>query len=190
MNILIDNFDSFTFNLFQLIQQTGATCHVFRNNEISLCEIKELAPARIFISPGPGHPSAAGITLPLIKKFAGRIPIFGVCLGHQAIAQAFGARIRKAPQAKHGIVSKIHHDKKGIFQNLPSIIQATRYHSLEVAGEDLPECLDVTCRSEDGVIMGLRHKRFLIESVQFHPESIATEFGKDMIEQFIHRGSL
>jgi len=187
MILLIDNYDSFTFNLYQLIVSAGAPCLVVRNDQITISEIEALAPKKIVLSPGPGNPLSTGITLSVILHFAGLIPIFGVCLGHQAIGQAFGAKVIRAKTAIHGKRSKILHNGTGIFENLPPSIMATRYHSLVVDRASLPDCLEVTSQTEDGLIMGLRHRSLPIEGVQFHPESIATESGELMVETFLRR---
>jgi anthranilate synthase/aminodeoxychorismate synthase-like glutamine amidotransferase len=182
MILLIDNYDSFTFNLYQMIEIGGAHCQVVRNDQITIAEIENLKPDKIVLSPGPGNPMSAGISLSVIQHFAGKIPIFGVCLGHQAIGQAFGGKVVKAKKAMHGKRSKISHDGRGVFNGLLHPIMATRYHSLIVERESLPDCLEITCQTDDGVIMGLRHRFLPIESVQFHPESIATENGQLMID--------
>jgi anthranilate synthase/aminodeoxychorismate synthase-like glutamine amidotransferase len=187
MILLIDNYDSFTFNLYQLIEQLGRHCKVVRNDQISIAEIEDLAPSQIVISPGPGRPDEAGITLDVIRAFQGRLPILGVCLGHQAIGQVFGAKVVKATSPKHGKRSEIQHQERGVFAGLRSPLLATRYHSLIVEKASLPECLEITSEAEGGVIMGLRHRHFDIEGVQFHPESIATEFGAELMENFLRR---
>ena len=185
MTLLVDNYDSFTFNLFQIISAAGETCKVIRNDKITLQEIEDLKPQNIVLSPGPGTPDAAGITLDVINQFSNRIPILGVCLGHQALAQAFGGEVRRAKTPRHGEISSIYHDQKGLFKNLPNPLKATRYHSLEVNKNNLPLCLEVTSQSEDGVVMGLRHKIYPLEGLQFHPESVATQCGEQMIHRFL-----
>lgn len=190
MLLMIDNYDSFTFNLVQYLGELGVEVQVFRNDEIGLEQIADLAPKKIVISPGPCTPDQAGISVPLIQKFAGRIPILGVCLGHQSIGQAFGGSIVKARQVMHGKTSPIHHREQGVFAGLGMPFQATRYHSLIVAEADLPEALEITAwtRKEDGTrdeIMGLRHRAYPIQGVQFHPESILTRQGHDLLRNFI-----
>jgi para-aminobenzoate synthetase component 2 len=187
MILLIDNYDSFTFNLYQLIEKLGYACKVVRNDQINIEEIEVLAPSQIVLSPGPGRPEDAGITLEVIRVFQGRIPILGVCLGHQAIGQVYGAKVVKALSPKHGKRSQITHQQRGVFAGVTSPFLATRYHSLVVERVSLPTCLEITSESEGGVIMGLRHKEFDIEGVQFHPESIATEYGSELIQNFLQR---
>src|SRR5919106_1705659 len=179
MLLVIDNYDSFTYNLVQYLGELGEQPEVRRNDQVTLEEIESnLNPSRILVSPGPGTPDDAGITLALIERFAGRIPILGVCLGHQAIGQAFGGRVVRAPVLMHGKASEICHDGKTIFAGLEDHFQAGRYHSLIVERESLPECLEVSAFTEDNTIMGLRHREFKVEGVQFHPESILTTHGK------------
>jgi len=185
MLLMIDNYDSFTFNLVQYLGELGEDPRVFRNDAITVDEIIRLAPGRIVISPGPGRPEKAGIIIETITRLAGRIPILGVCLGHQAIGMAFGGCVAFAPSLMHGKTSKIHHDGKTIFRDLANPFQATRYHSLVVSPEGLPECLEISATTSDGIIMGLRHRRHAVEGVQFHPESILTEVGKDLLANFI-----
>jgi anthranilate synthase/aminodeoxychorismate synthase-like glutamine amidotransferase len=185
MIAMIDNYDSFTYNLVQYLEELGAPVRVFRNDEITLDEVGALRPSHIVISPGPCTPNEAGITLRLIEKAAGRIPLLGVCLGHQAIGQAFGGKVVRAKQVMHGKVSQIRHDARGLFSNLPPGFIATRYHSLVVERASLPACLSVTAESEDGEIMGLRHRELPIEGVQFHPEALLTEHGHRMLQNFI-----
>jgi anthranilate synthase/aminodeoxychorismate synthase-like glutamine amidotransferase len=185
MIFLIDNYDSFTFNLFQHLSELGAQVLVRRNDRFTLEEIEDLDPAAIVISPGPGRPSEAGLTPEVIERFAGRYPILGVCLGHQAIGEGFGGRIVRAPSLFHGKVSEIHHDGKGIFAGLPNPFPATRYHSLVVDPESVPRSLEVTARTADGVIMGLRHRDLPVEGVQFHPESALTPDGKSLLKNFL-----
>jgi len=186
MILVIDNYDSFTFNLVQYLGEMGQELRVFRNDAIRLSEIESLAPANIVLSPGPGRPENSGIIIPLIREFAGKIPILGVCLGHQAIGAAFGGDVVQAPQIMHGKTSDIFHDGRTIFSDLPNPFRATRYHSLVVAPETLPACLEVSAKTGDGVIMGLRHRGMTVEGVQFHPESILTETGKKMLSNFLN----
>ena len=185
MILMIDNYDSFTYNLVQYLGELGAQVEVFRNDGISIGEIEALKPSRIVISPGPCTPNEAGITLGLIGKFAGRVPILGVCLGHQAIGQAFGGKVVRAKRVMHGKNSRIRHDGKGVFAGLPDSFSATRYHSLVVERATLPECLAVSAESEDGEIMGLRHRALAVEGVQFHPEALLTEHGHAMLKNFL-----
>jgi anthranilate synthase/aminodeoxychorismate synthase-like glutamine amidotransferase len=190
MIAMIDNYDSFTYNLVQYLEELGVPVRVFRNDEIAIDEVEALHPSHIVISPGPCTPNEAGITLGLIEKLAGRIPLLGVCLGHQAIGQAFGGKVVRAKQVMHGKVSQIRHDSKGVFSSLPPAFLATRYHSLVVERASLPACLTVTAESEDGEIMGLRHRELPIEGVQFHPEALLTEHGHKLLQNFIEeRGS-
>jgi len=185
MLLLLDNYDSFTYNLAQLLGQMGQQLLVRRNDRITLDEIAALHPERIVISPGPCTPREAGISEDLIRRFAGKIPILGVCLGHQAIGEAFGGRIIRAPRLMHGKTSEILHDGKTVFRGLPRPFTATRYHSLIVDRRSLPRCLSISAETADGVIMGLRHRRFLVEGVQFHPESILTSSGPSLLENFL-----
>ena len=187
MILLIDNYDSFTFNLYQYLAELGAEVVVKRNDKITLDEVAELAPERIVISPGPCTPNEAGISVDLIRRFAGEVPILGVCLGHQSLAVAFGGNVVNAPSLMHGKISSGSHDGRGVFQGLPSPFVATRYHSLVVDQETLPDCLEVTARSETDLIMGLRHRIYDAEGVQFHPESILTTVGKDLLANFLGR---
>lgn len=187
MILMIDNYDSFTYNLVQYLSELGEQVEVRRNDQISLDELKQLAPKAIVISPGPCTPSEAGISLELVDELAGQFPILGVCLGHQSICQSFGATIVHAPQLMHGKTSKIDHTGKGVFKDLPNPFTATRYHSLVVDEDTLPDCLEITARTEDQQIMGVLHKELLIEGVQFHPESIATEHGHEMLKNFLDR---
>ncbi|HVB65190.1 MAG TPA: aminodeoxychorismate/anthranilate synthase component II [Nitrolancea sp.] len=187
MILLIDNYDSFTFNLYQYLAELGADVVVKRNDKITVDEIAVLAPERIVISPGPRTPAEAGISVDLIRRFAGNVPILGVCLGHQSLAVAFGGLVVNAPSLMHGKISSVSHDGRGIFRGLPSPFVATRYHSLVVDQESLPDCLEVSARSETGLIMGLRHRIHDIEGVQFHPESILTAVGKDLLSNFLGR---
>ena len=185
MILMIDNYDSFTYNLVQYLGELGEEVAVYRNDEIALDKIAQLKPAHIVISPGPCTPNEAGVSVPLIKRFAGEIPILGVCLGHPSIGQAFGGRIVHAKKLMHGKTSQIRHSERGVFRNLPNPFQATRYHSLEIERESLPDCLEVTAWTEDGEVMGVRHKQLKIEGVQFHPESILTEHGHDLLRNFL-----
>ncbi|MEH6940669.1 aminodeoxychorismate/anthranilate synthase component II [Bacillus sp. JJ722] len=185
MILMIDNYDSFTFNLVQYLGEMGQELIVKRNDEITIAEIEELQPSFIMISPGPCSPNEAGISLQVIEHFAGVIPIFGVCLGQQAIGQAFGADVVRAERLMHGKTSPVFHDGKTIFQGIPNPFQATRYHSLIVKKETLPSCFEISAWTEEGEIMAIRHKELPIEGVQFHPESIMTEYGKEQLEQFL-----
>ncbi len=185
MVFIVDNYDSFTYNLVQYLGELGAEIEVRRNDSVTLEEIERLNPERIVISPGPKTPSQAGICLELLRRFVGRKPILGVCLGHQAIGQAFGGRVIRAPQLMHGKTSLITHDGKTLFAGLPNPFPATRYHSLIVELESLPPCLEVSATSPEGLIMGLRHKEAKVEGVQFHPESILTESGKQLLANFL-----
>ena len=185
MILVIDNYDSFTYNLVQYLGELGAELTVRRNDQMTVTEIESLAPERIVISPGPKTPTEAGICLDVIKTFSGRVPILGVCLGHQAIGQAFGGRVIRAPELMHGKTSLVSHDGKTIFAGLPSPFSATRYHSLIVERESLPACLEISATAPDGLIMGLRHRTMKVEGVQFHPESILTEVGKDLLANFL-----
>lgn len=184
--LMIDNFDSFTYNLVQYFGDLGAEIQVFRNNAIAVEAIQSHAPDGIVISPGPGTPDDSGITLDTIRVYAGKIPIFGVCLGHQAIGQAFGGKVVRAKELMHGKTSQIYHKGLGIFADLPSPLIATRYHSLVVAPESLPECLTVTANTMDGVIMGVQHKTLPVYGVQFHPESFLTVSGRPMLQNFLN----
>ena len=185
MILMIDNFDSFTYNLVQYFGELGADVRVYRNNGLTLQDIENLRPARIVISPGPRTPNEAGISLEAIRRFAGAIPILGVCLGHQAIGQAFGGKVVKAQRVMHGKVSSVSHDGKGVFAGLPDGFTATRYHSLAVERESLPDCLEVSAQSEEGEIMGLRHRSLPVEGLQFHPEALLTEHGHAMLKNFL-----
>ncbi|HEY7872395.1 MAG TPA: aminodeoxychorismate/anthranilate synthase component II [Rudaea sp.] len=190
MILMIDNYDSFTFNLVQYLGELGEDVRVARNDALSVADVRKLAPDRIVISPGPGTPDQAGVTLALIEKLGGEIPILGVCLGHQSIGQAFGGRVIRAPQIMHGKTSPIHHDSRGVFAGLSNPFTATRYHSLVVEKSSLPACLEVTAwtqNADGGIdeIMGLRHRTLPIEGVQFHPESILTEHGHDLLRNFL-----
>jgi anthranilate synthase component 2 len=190
MLLMIDNYDSFTYNLVQYFGELGAEVRVFRNDQITLEQVAELAPSHIVISPGPCTPSEAGISVPLIQAFAGKIPLLGVCLGHQAIGQAFGGKIVHAKQVMHGKLSQIHHRQVGVFKDLPAPFQATRYHSLVIEQASLPACLEITAWTEtvDGKldeIMGVRHTTYPLEGVQFHPESILSEHGHRLLKNFL-----
>ncbi len=186
MLLMIDNYDSFTYNLVQYFSELGERVVVFRNDEISLEKISQLNPQRIVISPGPCTPNEAGVSLSVISQFSQNIPVLGVCLGHQSIGQAFGGRIVHAKQLMHGKTSPIFHRNEGVFRNLPNPFIATRYHSLVVERSTLPDCLEVTAWTEDDEIMGLRHKTLAIEGIQFHPESILSEHGHQMLENFLN----
>jgi anthranilate synthase/aminodeoxychorismate synthase-like glutamine amidotransferase len=185
MILVIDNYDSFTFNLVQYLGEMGQELKVFRNDALTVHDIEEMHPDRIVISPGPGRPENSGIVVEAIKSLAGKIPILGVCLGHQAIGAAFGGEVIRAPYIMHGKTSQVFHDGRTIFAGLKNPFTATRYHSLVVSPEGLPDCLEVAARTDDNVIMGLRHRRFPVEGVQFHPESILTEEGKKLLSNFV-----
>ena len=186
MLLVIDNYDSFTYNLVQYLGELGATVEVRRNDRVTLEEIENsLRPERIVISPGPGTPNGAGITLDVIRRFAGKIPLLGVCLGHQSIGQAFGGKVVRAPELMHGKASDVHHDGKTIFAGLGDQFRAGRYHSLIVEKESLPACLEISARTADDIIMGLRHRELKVEGVQFHPESILTSDGKQLLANFL-----
>jgi anthranilate synthase/aminodeoxychorismate synthase-like glutamine amidotransferase len=186
MILVIDNYDSFTFNLVQYLGSMGHELKVFRNDAIAPEEIERLAPESIVISPGPGRPENSGIIIETIKRFSGKMPILGVCLGHQAIGAAFGGSVVSAPQIMHGKTSEIFHDGRTIFEGLPDPFCATRYHSLMVSPENLPDCLEISARTMDGVIMGLRHRTMAVEGVQFHPESILTDTGMQLLSNFVN----
>jgi anthranilate synthase component 2 len=190
MILMIDNYDSFTYNIVQYLGELGADVKVVRNDEITLAEIEQLAPERIVVSPGPCTPNEAGISMPVIEHFAGKIPLLGVCLGHQSIGQVFGGKVIRARQVMHGKTSPIHHANKGVFTGLNNPLTATRYHSLIIEKETLPDCLEITAwtQHEDGSmdeIMGVRHKTLAVEGVQFHPESILTEQGHELLKNFL-----
>jgi anthranilate synthase/aminodeoxychorismate synthase-like glutamine amidotransferase len=185
MILVLDNYDSFTYNLVQYLGELGADPKVYRNDAITVDQIRELKPERIVISPGPGVPKDAGITIAVVRAFAGKIPILGVCLGNQAIGEAFGGRVVRAAQLMHGKTSEICHDSATIFRGLPYRFKATRYHSLIVEKDSLPETLEVSATTPDGLIMGLRHREYPVEGVQFHPESVMTEHGKKLLENFL-----
>jgi anthranilate synthase component II len=183
--LLIDNYDSFTYNLVQYLGELGADVHVHRNDVLTLEQIAAWEPEHIVISPGPCTPSEAGISVPLIRRFAGTVPILGVCLGHQAIGQAFGGNIVRAARVMHGKVSPVAHDGHGVFTGLPSPLTATRYHSLAIERASMPACLEVTATSDDGEVMGVRHREWPVEGVQFHPEAILTEHGHALLRNFL-----
>lgn len=185
MILMIDNYDSFTYNLVQYLGGLGAKIKVFRNDKISVAQIKKMKPEKIVISPGPGRPENAGVSCKVIKEFAGKISILGVCLGHQAIGYVFGGRIVNAKRLMHGKTSLIYHNKKDIFKGIPNPFEATRYHSLIVEKRSLPSCLEITAWTKDAEIMGLKHKAFPLWGVQFHPESILTKVGKDILANFL-----
>ena len=186
MLLMIDNYDSFTYNLYQYLCELGEDVQVFRNDKITLDEIEAMAPERLVISPGPGTPSEAGISVEAVRRFAGKLPLLGVCLGHQCIGEAFGGVVSGAGEIKHGKMSQVTHDNKGVFEGLPNPFAAVRYHSLAIVPETLPDVLEVSARSESGVIMGVRHKEFTLEGVQFHPESILTKPGKQLLQNFLN----
>ena len=185
MLLMIDNYDSFTYNLVQYLGELGQDLKVYRNDKLSIAEIEAMRPERIVISPGPCTPKEAGISVEVIKYFAGKLPVLGVCLGHQSIGEAFGGEVIRAPYLMHGKTSMIHHDGRTIFAGLPEPFEATRYHSLIIRRESLPPALEVSAWTEDGIIMGVRHKAHKVEGVQFHPESILTGAGKDLLRNFL-----
>ncbi|MDA8078758.1 MAG: aminodeoxychorismate/anthranilate synthase component II [Nitrospiraceae bacterium] len=185
MLLMIDNYDSFTYNLVQYLGELGQDMKVFRNNKITVEEIAKLQPERIVISPGPCTPREAGVSIDVIRYFAGKVPILGVCLGHQSIGEAFGGDVIRAPYLMHGKTSMVRHDGRTIFEGLPNPFEATRYHSLIIKRETLPPALEISAWTDDGVIMGVRHKEFVVEGVQFHPESILTASGKDLLRNFL-----
>ena len=186
MILLIDNYDSFTYNLVQYLGELGGDCQTYRNDSIDLSELKRLEPEKMVISPGPCTPKEAGISEKAILRMAGRIPILGVCLGHQCIGSAFGGRIIRADRLMHGKSSPIYHDGKTVYKDLPNPFQAIRYHSLLIERKSLPDCLEITAETDEKEIMGVRHKRFAIEGVQFHPESIMTQGGKILLKNFLN----
>lgn len=183
--LVIDNYDSFTYNLVQYLRTLGARCDVVLNDKARVDDLLSTPPDGILLSPGPGTPDDAGITLETIEKAGGRVPIFGVCLGHQSIGQAYGATVIRAPRLMHGKTSPIEHERRGVFADLPQPLTATRYHSLVLAPDTIPDCLEVTARTREGEVMGVRHKTHAIEGVQFHPESILTESGMKMMENWL-----
>jgi anthranilate synthase component II len=185
MLLMIDNYDSFTYNLYQYLCELGEEVEVYRNDKIGLEDIDAMAPQRIVISPGPGTPAEAGISVDTVRRFVGKVPLLGVCLGHQCIGEAFGGVVAGAGEIKHGKMSQVSHDGKGVFEGLPNPFAAVRYHSLAIVPGTLPDVLEVTARSESGVIMGVRHKEFTLEGVQFHPESILTKPGKQLLANFL-----
>lgn len=188
MILMIDNYDSFVYNLVQYLREMGHEVDVYRNDRITPDQVERMNPDRIIISPGPCTPDEAGVSLELVRRFAGRIPILGVCLGHQAIGQAFGGRVVRASRPMHGKTSVIRHDGRGVFAELPQWLTVGRYHSLVVSPQGLPECLEVTAVTSSGEIMGLRHREYYVEGVQFHPESILTQYGREMLANFLGAG--
>jgi anthranilate synthase/aminodeoxychorismate synthase-like glutamine amidotransferase len=184
MLLLVDNYDSFTYNLYQYLAELGLEVLVRRNDALTLDDVEQLRPERIVISPGPGSPSTAGLSLAIVREFGGQIPILGVCLGHQCIGAAYGGSVVRAPELRHGKASAIYHDGRGVLAGVPDPFQAIRYHSLIVACEGLPDCLEVSAWTADGLIMGLRHREHQVEGVQFHPESVATEWGHQLLANF------
>ena len=187
MILLVDNYDSFTYNLYQYLSELGAQVQVVRNDAVTLEDVEEISPRGIVISPGPCTPREAGISNNMVRRFGSKLPVLGVCLGHQSIGQAYGGTVGAAGELMHGKTSLIHHDGKGVFQGLPNPFEAIRYHSLAVHREDFPDCLEVTAWTEGGTIMGLRHKELPVEGVQFHPESIMTAVGHDLLRNFLDR---
>ena len=189
MLLLIDNYDSFTYNLFQYLSELGAEVEVVRNDKATIAELAAMNPERVVVSPGPSTPDNAGISVDVIKHFAGKIPVLGVCLGHQCIAQAFGGVVKGAGEIRHGKTSPINHTGQGVFAGLPQPFEAVRYHSLAIEQETVPDVFEVTASTENGIIMGISHKELDVEGVQFHPESIMTESGKDLLQNFLHKPS-
>ena len=189
MLLLIDNYDSFTYNLYQYLCELGAEVAVRRNDELTPGDVGTMAPDRIVISPGPGYPAQAGSSVEIIRQFGDRTPVLGVCLGHQCITHAFGGQVVPAPEIVHGKTSLIYHSGKGVLRKLPTPFEATRYHSLVIDRKTLPECLEITAQTTTGLIMGVRHRRLPIEGVQFHPESILTTIGKDLLRNFLDGGA-
>lgn len=185
MILVIDNYDSFTYNLVQYLGEMGQKIEVYRNDALTLDDVAALGPERVVISPGPCTPDEAGISVPLIQRFAGRFPILGVCLGHQSIGQAFGGRVLRNARVMHGKTSPIRHDGRGVFRNLPNPFEATRYHSLVIERETMPSCLEITAETAEGEVMGVRHRQHTVEGVQFHPESVMTTCGKDLLRNFL-----
>ncbi len=188
MLLMIDNYDSFTYNLVQYLGELGEDIRVFRNDKLTMGEIEDLAPELIVISPGPCTPKEAGISVEVVRHFTGRIPVLGVCLGHQSVGAAFGGQIIRAERLMHGKTSLIHHDGKGVFAGVENPFDATRYHSLLIKRDTLPDCLEITAWTEEGEIMGVRHREHLVEGIQFHPESILTRVGKDILRNFLIMG--
>jgi len=187
MIVMIDNYDSFTYNLVQYLGEMGEELHVFRNDEVTVEQVAAMRPDHLIISPGPCTPNEAGISVPLIQVMAGKVPILGVCLGHQSIGQAFGGEIVRAKRLMHGKTSPVFHKDLGVFRGLPSPLEATRYHSLVIRRDTMPECLEVTAETELGEVMGVRHRELPVEGVQFHPESILTQCGKELLRNFLSR---
>jgi anthranilate synthase component 2 len=185
MILLIDNYDSFTYNLFQYMSELGGTVKVIRNDKATVEELLAMGPERVVISPGPGTPADGGVSIDLINALAGEVPVLGVCLGHQCIGEAFGGKVAGAGEIMHGKASSVDHDGKGVFKGLPNPLEVIRYHSLAIVPESVPGQLEVTARSESGVIMGVRHREFPVEGIQFHPESILTEAGHDLLKNFM-----
>jgi anthranilate synthase/aminodeoxychorismate synthase-like glutamine amidotransferase len=185
MLLMLDNYDSFTYNLVQYLGELGEVMKVYRNDQITPDEVEEMKPDKIVISPGPCSPNEAGVSNDLIRRFAGRVPVLGVCLGHQCIGHVFGGEVVRAPRLMHGKTSMIHHDGKTIFRGVPNPFEATRYHSLIIRRETLPNCLEISAETDQGEIMGVRHREHVVEGVQFHPESILTECGKDLLRNFL-----
>jgi anthranilate synthase/aminodeoxychorismate synthase-like glutamine amidotransferase len=185
MLVMIDNYDSFTYNLVQYLGELGQAIKVYRNDQVTVDEVEQQGPERIVISPGPCTPNEAGVSNEILGRFAGRVPILGVCLGHQCIGHVFGGEVVRAPRLMHGKTSMIHHDGKTIFQGLPNPFEATRYHSLIIKRDTLPDCLEITAETDQEEIMGVRHKHHAVEGVQFHPESILTQAGKDLLRNFL-----
>jgi para-aminobenzoate synthetase component II len=185
--LVIDNYDSFTYNLVQYLGEMGENLEVRRNDELGLDDIASMAPDKILISPGPCTPAEAGVSVPLIQRFAGEIPILGVCLGHQSIGQAFGGEVVRNYRILHGKTSLIHHTNRGVFEGLPNPFPATRYHSLVIKRETMPDCLEVTAETDEGEVMGVMHRDWPLEGVQFHPESVMTPAGKDLLRNFVRR---
>ncbi len=190
MIVMIDNYDSFTYNLVQYLGEMGEDLRIYRNDQVTVEEVAALKPDHLLVSPGPCSPSEAGISVPLIRRLAGEVPILGVCLGHQSVAQAFGGEIVRATRLMHGKTSPILHQGRGVFRGIPSPFTATRYHSLLVRRDTLPACLEITAETAEGEIMGLRHREHRIEGVQFHPESVLTEHGRDLLRNFLRGGTL
>ena len=189
MLLLIDNYDSFTYNIFQYLSELGAEVKVVRNDKATIAQLAALNPDRVVVSPGPSTPDNAGISVDVIKHFAAKVPVLGVCLGHQCIAQAFGGVVKGAGEIRHGKTSPVNHTGQGVFAGLPQPFEAVRYHSLAVEQETVPDVFDVTARTENGIIMGIKHKKLDVEGVQFHPESIMTEAGKELLQNFLDKPS-